>query len=44
MTDAAMRSNVRFYESPGCRTTELKPLSDKTVLACMSKLAIVEDA
>ena len=44
MTNTVMASNVRFYERLGYRITELKPFSDKIVLACMSKVATVENA
>lgn len=41
-TNTTMAGNVRFYERHGYRITELKPFSDKIILACMSKAAAVE--
>lgn len=44
MTNSSMTGNVRFYERHGYRVTELKPFSDRIVLACMSKCATVDGA
>lgn len=43
-TNTLMAGNVRFYERHGYRITELKPYSDRIILACMSKDAAVEGA